>query len=115
MDASLLLSFFFKVFTEIPRTLNVTAGIQAMFRCQHSDADTLAWRVNNRSIRQSPLRGLSQSQDRSTLTIIALPEYNGTLVECLALYFDGSPPDSAPPAYLIVEGRVVQASVVQAK
>lgn len=91
-------------FTELPRTHNVTAGSEVEFRCQHSDADFIGWRVNNASVGKSPLPGVSQRQ--GTLIILALPEYNGTVVECVALFLDGSP-EHSPPVYLIVEGIVV--------
>ena len=83
----------------------MTAGIEAEFRCQHSDANFIGWRVNNQSIECSPLPGVSQ--DHVTLIVLALPEYNATVIECVALYLNGSS-ELAPPAYLIVEGRVVQ-------
>jgi hypothetical protein len=33
-----------------------------------------------------------------TLTIPAEPQYNGTVVECLAVFFDGSPNEASPAA-----------------
>ena len=92
---------------ELPQTRNVTAGSEVEFRCQHSEADFIGWRVNNVSVRNSPLPGVSQSQAGTALTILALPEYNGTVVECVALFLDGSQPEYSPPVYLIVEGIVV--------
>ena len=35
-----------------------------------------------------------------TLTIIARPEYNGTEVVCVAVFFDGSRPELSPAALL---------------
>ena len=90
-------------------TLNVTAGVEAIFRCQHSAADSLGWRVNGNSIERDPLPGVSEGP--GTLTILALPENNGTVVECVALFFNGSLPSLSPPAYLIVQGRVVPGPV----
>lgn len=92
-------------FTEAPMTLNVTPGTEAVFRCRHSAADSLGWRVNSSSIERNPLAGVSEGS--GTLTILALPEYNGTVVECVALFFNGSLPTLSQPAYLIVQGRVV--------
>ena len=37
-----------------------------------------------------------------TLTIPAIPEYNGTEVVCVATFFDESPSEVTPPANLIV-------------
>ena len=62
--------------------------------------------MNNTSVERSPLPGVSQRQ--GALTILALPEYNGTVVECVALFFDGSSPELTPPVYLLVEGIVVE-------
>ena len=90
---------------EAPTTLEVTAGTEAVFRCQHSGADSLGWRVNYTSVERYPLPGISEGL--GILTILALPEYNGTVVECVALFFDGSLPALSPPAYLIVQGRVI--------
>ena len=39
-----------------------------------------------------------------TLTIPAIPEYNGTEVVCVATFFDGSPREVTPPANLIIIG-----------
>ena len=83
----------------------MTAGVEVEFRCQHSDANFIGWSVNNQSIECIPLPGVSQ--DHGHLTILALPEYNATVIECVALYLNGSL-ELTPPAYLIVEGRVVQ-------
>ena len=91
-------------FTELPSSVNVTAGDEAVFRCQHSDAEFIGWRVNSMPFRQTSVPGVSQGTDGS-LTILALPENNGTLVECVALFTDGTLPISSPPAILVVQGK----------
>ena len=50
--------------------------------------------------------------DPGTLTILALPEYNGTVVECVAFFIDGSPPTFTPPVILIIQGRVVHVHTI---
>ena len=59
--------------------------------------------MNGTSIERNPLPGVSEGS--GSLTILALPELSGIMVECVALFFDGSPPDLTLPAYLIVQGR----------
>ena len=39
-----------------------------------------------------------------TLTIPAIPEYNGTEVVCVATFVDRSPDEVTPPANLIIIG-----------
>lgn len=85
--------------------LTVTAGVEAVFTCRHSEADFIAWKVNNESVRQAMLPGISTGT--GTLTIVGLPEYNGTVVECVGLFLDGSPPVTAPPVRLTVQGRAL--------
>ena len=80
----------------------MTAGVDAVFRCRHSDADFIGWKVNNVSIGRDPLPGVSVGA--GTLTILALPEFNGTVVECLAFFISGTA-ESAPPVMLIVQGK----------
>lgn len=91
-------------FTEVPQTVNVTAGNDAVFRCLHSDAEFYGWRIDGRSARTANLSEVSVQSNM--LTILALPEYNGTVVECIALYSDGTPSQTSPPALLIVQGSL---------
>ena len=44
----------------------------------------------------------------NTLTIIARPEYNGTEVECVAVFSGGSPTEVTPSVILtIIAGRLI--------
>lgn len=95
-------------FTEVPRTLNVTAGNDAVFMCDHSDAAFLGWLINGEPALRANISGVSMQTN--SLTILALPEYNGTEVECLALYLDGTS-ETSPPALLIVQGTVLSSLV----
>ena len=76
------------------------------FRCRHTSSDALiAWRVNGSSITSDDIRPGSINENGATvhtLTIPAEPQYNGTVMECVAFFFDGSPPVSevSPPATL---------------
>ena len=44
---------------------------------------------------------LSMRMGVYTLTIPAEPQYNGTVVECLAIFFDGSPTEVTPIATIL--------------
>ena len=91
----------------------MTAGVEAVFMCRHPTADYVVWRVNNVSVgRTSNQTSIPVSQGTGTLTILALPEYNGTVVECVALFIDGSPPEISPPVRLIVEGKWLQLLII---
>ena len=73
------------------------------FRCRHMTSDAhISWRVNNSpSGRFSDIRPGSINEDGTivdTLTIPAEPQYNGTVVECVAVFFDGSPTEVSPAA-----------------
>ena len=102
-----LLYLWFTGFVEIPA--NVTAGLGTATppcRCRHASSDVLiTWRVNGLEIGRFPdIRPGSVNEDGnivSTLTIPAEPQYNGTVVECVAVLFDGSPNEVSPPATIL--------------
>ena len=80
-----------------------------MFRCRHLTADAISWTVNGLSRRDFPediVPGSTNDHDGTlvyTLTIPARSEYNGTEVECVAFFRDGS--QSTPPVTLtLIEG-----------
>ena len=73
------------------------------FRCRHTSSDaSINWRVNGSSVGRFPdiISGsLNEDGNRvDTLTIPAEPQYNGTVVECVAVFFDGSPTEVSPAA-----------------
>ena len=82
------------VFIEVPLPLNVTSEQSALFRCTHATADTLAWRVNNTSVRNLPDSVVHEALAvlngtlTSNLTIETNLKYNDTQVDCVALFFD---------------------------
>ena len=77
-----------------------------MFRCQHSTADTIRWRINGSLVsRSNRPDGVGFDADGfvEILTITGRLDYNGTVVECVARFDSGSPDEvSNPPALLIV-------------
>ena len=69
----------------------------AIFICQHPTANAIGWRLDGKPLLNSHLDNVSAVTTSVTgsiqniLTIVANPQYNLTEVECVALYFDGSP------------------------
>ena len=104
-------------FAESPSsvTMNAENGVEreAVFRCRHQRIDAVInWLINGSSSRLYP--GVVDSFVREsngtrvdTLTIPAIPEYNGTEVVCVAAFFDGSPLlEVTPPAEFIIMGML---------
>ena len=77
--------------------------MSAVYRCRHTSPQAIiGWRVNGSSLVQFPDITTGSIDENGalvyTLTIPARSEYNGTVVVCLALFTDGTPPESTPPA-----------------
>ena len=99
--------FTMATFAEIPANVTIELGTALPpCRCRHTSSDALInWRVNGSSLG----RFLNISSDFinengnivSTLTIPAEPQYNGTVVECVAVLLDGSLPQVSPPATIL--------------
>ena len=80
-------------FSETPTSQVVSAGEEAEFRCQFNGALLIGWTVN----RSNSYPPDSFTENRQTdygfvnvLTFTALPEYNGTLVQCVATIINGT-------------------------
>ena len=79
----------------------------AEFRCQHQTADIIRWRVNNTLVgRNTPpdiIPGTTADDGNlvDTLFITARPEYNGTMVVCVARFDDETPDEQTEPAVLM--------------
>ena len=94
-------------FIEMPTSQSVSIGQDAEFRCQHSSADTIRWRVNSSLVSRSNAPdgvGLDTDDLLDILTITGRLDYNGTVVECVARFDNGSPEQVSNPALLIVTG-----------
>ena len=89
-------------FTTVPSSLTVAVGEEAVFLCRYPGA-TIIWQINGTAVVDSQLVTLTSSGEQllDTLTITALPEYNGTEVQCVALLQDFSI-QRAPPVYLTI-------------
>ena len=85
-------------------------GTQATFRCRHGDADVIGWQVNETSVGQlmNPDIIPGTIRDKSgylvdILTILALPEYNKTAVQCIAITVVSNMTELTPVALLIIQ------------
>ena len=93
-----------------PSSLNMTVEQQvATFPCQHNGSDDINWRVNGTppnsphiTTDRDPLSGGGYS---SVLSIRTLLGFNETTVECVAIFYEGSPPfQFTPPVTLLIQG-----------
>ena len=98
-------------FDEVPVSQEIPVGSEAVFRCRHPTADIVRWRVNNSFVGRNPppdiVPGTTLDEDGNlvdTLTIVAIREYNGTTVVCVADFDDGTRLSSEPPAILLIQG-----------
>ena len=96
-------------FAEIPANITVELGTATPpYRCRHTSSGAIiTWLVNNilLSGQFRDIRSLSINEDGIivyTLTIPAEPQYNGTVVECVAIFLDGSPTEVSPAATLLL-------------
>ena len=104
-------------FAESPSSEIIELGskIQVMCRCRHMSPEAvIGWRVNGSSVGQFPNITTSSNDENGarvySLTIPARSEYNMTEVVCQALFTDGSPTESTPPATLIFTAGLFECS-----
>ena len=90
-------------FTTVPSSLTIAVGEEAVFLCRYPGA-TINWRINGTAVVSSSSITVTSSGEQAldTLTITALPEYNGTEVQCVVLLQDLSV-QQAPPVYLTIK------------
>ena len=94
-------------FEIIPSPLNKTVeqGV-AVFHCQHRSSDDISWRVNGSTI--NPLNytklPLSGGGFSSSLSIEARIDFNRTMVECVAIFFQGSFPFQFTVPVTLIQG-----------
>ena len=88
---------------------NITLNEDVVFHCSHSDAIAYAWYTNGSPVGNNPPEDITPSFN--TLTIIALPRNNNTVIECSAFIL---PPSGtvfevrAPSVTLVIPGRIKQ-------
>ena len=81
--------------------------------CNHSQTDRILWRVNGSALDfeifpENITTGIICHPDGGqvhTLTIRGHPEHNGTTIQCLAVFFDGSHPDESPTVTFLIQGQ----------
>lgn len=86
----LVLLLIFPEFTILPSPAIVDIGVEARFECQYIGSFATQWRVNETYM--NPLSQLppgisltSSSNSTDILKVIAIPNYNGTVVQCVAI------------------------------
>ena len=98
---------YFTGFAEVPANVMVELGTETPpFRYRHMILGaSIIWRVNGLPLEQFPeIRSGSMNESGTivdTLTIPIEPQYNGTVVVCLAVFFDGSPTEVSPAATIL--------------
>ena len=94
-------------FTETPSSLVVGVGLNATFRCSHQNARFIGWKVNDSDLETAAFPNITENEvtnQMSILTVLALAEYNGTVIVCEALLRNGSLVPTSP-ALLLVQGN----------
>ena len=93
-----------------PLTVAVEQGT-ATFYCQHLSCDGINWRINGVPVNKinSPNISIDKIQESVggriyTLLIGTLLEFNQTTVECVAVFFDGTPSPLTPAVTLLIQG-----------
>ena len=87
---------------------------EALFRCRHEQADFIVWQINGIPSFQYPdvvVVSIEESNGTiivPTLTIPAIPTYNGSAVVCVA--FVGATRETTPPVTLTITGQYVVAT-----
>ena len=86
------------------------------FRCRHMSSNALiTWRVNGSPVGQFPdIRSASVNESGNivhTLTVPDEPAYNGTVVECVAAFVDGTPTEVTPTATVIYTPTLPTSSI----
>ena len=95
-------------FAEIPASVAVELGtVTPSCRCRHMILDAhISWSVNGSPSGWFPdiTSGFVNESGIIvyTLTIPAEPQYNGTEVVCVAVFFDGSPTETTPAAIILL-------------
>ncbi len=86
---------------------NVTLNEDVVFRCQHTHAVAYTWYRNGSPIGNNPPADITPSFD--TLTIIALPRNNNSIIECGAFILNGTQvlQERSPPVTLIIPGKIM--------
>ena len=90
----------------VPSSLEVNTGEEAVFQCRYPGA-SINWQINGTAAVSSPSITVTSSSEQpsDTLTITALPVYNETVIECVAVLQDFTI-QRAPPVQLIINCKL---------
>ena len=91
----------------------VTMEKRHVYMCNHSQTNSISWRVNSSSLNVDIFPPNAATETISlpgggrvyTLTIGGLPEHNETTIQCLATFSNGSSPDVTPPVTFLIQGQ----------
>ena len=86
------------------------SGAESHFRCRHSNADVIVWRINGTSLNMLPdsLHNLLYLRDSGqTLTVFADPQLNMSSIQCVAAFL-GGPVISTSPVTLEIQGVLIK-------
>ena len=81
-------------------------GLEAVFVCQYPDPVSYAWFVNGNFVSHgNPPQGVRLGIASGSLSIIALPSYNNTIVWCRAIDEDDGNTYLSSEVSLVVYGK----------
>ena len=98
-----------------PPLMVVTLDEQHTYKCSHSTANRIFWRVNDRvlGVEILTIPGIVYTDTSShpddttyTLTITALPQNNETTIQCTAAFYEGAPQDT-PTVTFLIQGKLI--------
>ena len=104
--------FSYAGFAELPLSVTVPQNQYALFRCRHERSDAIiSWLLDGKPdnrLSDVVTDFISDSNETivDTLTVLAIPIYDGSVVVCGAAFFDGSPSDTTPPVTLTITGQL---------
>lgn len=84
--------------------------MEATFECQHLENNDVYWRVNRTSLNEYHPPGITagaevrNSENVRILSIEAISEYNGTVVDCVAVSSNKSE-EISPQASMVIQGN----------
>ena len=101
----------------VPSPLIMTVAVEqgiATFQCQHSLAVAIGWRVNGTLLNTVNFQNISATSvsghngvSTHILSIGTPLKYNGTAIECIATFIDGSPPQVTTSVPLLIQGIII--------
>ena len=101
-------------FSVNPSTQIVIQGENAVFYCRHPRTNIIGWFINNASLSSYTTSDfISRANDPDhTLEITSHLLYNGSTIECSAIFFDGRPGQTSPPAKLFIQGTLIHIIII---